>query len=68
MGQVNNFPAFLEAHAQILAYDFMHYIGGHLGRASNRTDVLTQQEYVPDMKHNCELAINKSATNDPILN
>jgi glyoxylase-like metal-dependent hydrolase (beta-lactamase superfamily II) len=68
LGEAKNFPAFLNAHTQILAYDFLHYIGGHLGRAGNRTDVLTQQEYVLDLKHNCELAINKSATNDPVLN
>lgn len=67
LGQAKNLPLFIAAHDLILSYPFDHYIGGHLGRSGNRTDVLVQQEYVLDLKHNCEVAINKSATNDSVL-
>jgi glyoxylase-like metal-dependent hydrolase (beta-lactamase superfamily II) len=66
LGETTSLPGFINAHSQILEYDFDHYIGGHLGRSGNRTDVLIQQEYVLDLKVNCEAAINLSATNDPV--
>lgn len=67
LGQAKNVPAYYHAHDQILQYDFEHYIGGHVGRAGNRTDVLVEQEYILDLKQNCELAINQSATDDPTI-
>lgn len=66
LGEAKNLPGFINAHAQILEYEFDHYIGGHLGRSGNRTDVLTQQEYVHDLFENCETAINLSATNNTV--
>jgi glyoxylase-like metal-dependent hydrolase (beta-lactamase superfamily II) len=65
LGQTKYLPGFIRAHDQILAYDFDHYIGGHLGRSGNRTDVLIQREYVRDLFTNCVWAVNQSATNDP---
>ncbi|CZR56392.1 uncharacterized protein PAC_06280 [Phialocephala subalpina] len=67
LGQTKNAPAFFHAHDQILEYDFDPYIGSHLGRSGNRTDVLIQQEYIHDLKHSCELAVNGSATNDSTI-
>ncbi len=40
---------FFEAHDLILAYDFDHYIGGHLTRSGTRADVETQQAYIADI-------------------
>ena len=40
---------FLEAHNQILAYDFDHFIGGHINRMGTRQDIETQQEYFGDI-------------------
>jgi len=40
---------FLAAHDQILAYDFDHFIGGHLNRIGTRTDVENQKEYFDDI-------------------
>jgi glyoxylase-like metal-dependent hydrolase (beta-lactamase superfamily II) len=65
LGQTKNLPGYFHAHDQILEYDFDYYIGGHLGRSGNRTDVLVQKEYALDLKANCEWAMNTSATNDP---
>ncbi|KAL2062872.1 hypothetical protein VTL71DRAFT_5944 [Oculimacula yallundae] len=65
LGQTKNVPGFIRSHYQVLEYDFKHYSGGHLGRSGSRKDVLTQLEYVLDLKSNCEYAINTSATNDP---
>lgn len=40
---------FLEAHNQILAYDFDKIIGGHINRIGSRKDVEIQQEYFGDI-------------------
>ncbi|AHD09155.1 MBL fold metallo-hydrolase [Phaeobacter gallaeciensis] len=40
---------FLEAHDQVLEYDFDHLVGGHLTRIGNREDVNIQKEYVADI-------------------
>ncbi|KAE9380157.1 Metallo-hydrolase/oxidoreductase [Stipitochalara longipes BDJ] len=68
LGEAKSLPGYINAHAQILEYDFEHYIGGHLGRSGNRTDVLVQQEYVNDLFANCKAAINLSATSNPVYN
>jgi len=68
LGQAKNLAGYINAHAQILEYDFEHYIGGHLGRSGNRTDILVQQEYVNDMFTNCATAINLSATTNATYN
>ncbi|KUJ17690.1 uncharacterized protein LY89DRAFT_684661 [Mollisia scopiformis] len=67
LGEAKNIPAYYQAHDQILQYDFDHYIGGHVGRAGNRTDVLIQQEYILDLMHNCEQTLNESATNNSMI-
>jgi len=58
-------PGWFAAHDQILEYDFDFYVGGHLGRAGNRTDVEIAREYIHDVYTNCVAAIAESATNDP---
>ncbi|KAJ7739503.1 beta-lactamase-like protein [Mycena metata] len=67
LGQTENVRSYIAAHDEILAYDFEYFIGGHVGRAGNRTDVLTNQEYVEDLFTNCLAAINLTTTDDPVL-
>jgi len=61
LGQAEFVPGFINAHDQVLGYDFEHFVGGHLTRSGNRTDVEIAKEYVLDLKENCAAAINMSA-------
>ena len=61
LGESQNIPGYIKAHQQILEYDFVHYVGGHLDRTGTRQDVLTQQEYVTNLYDNCAEAIRLSA-------
>jgi glyoxylase-like metal-dependent hydrolase (beta-lactamase superfamily II) len=62
-----NIPGWIAAHDQLLEYDFKHYVGGHLARSGNRTDVEVQKEYVSDLFANCKKTIELSATDDPVV-
>jgi glyoxylase-like metal-dependent hydrolase (beta-lactamase superfamily II) len=62
-----NIPGWIQAHHQILEYDFIHYIGGHVGRSGSRNDVQTQLEYVSDLFNNCNASLQLTMTNNPIL-
>jgi glyoxylase-like metal-dependent hydrolase (beta-lactamase superfamily II) len=66
LGETKYVPGLMHSIDQILRYDFDHYIGGHVGKTGNRTDVLVQQEYMNDLKRNCEYAINLGQTNDAL--
>jgi glyoxylase-like metal-dependent hydrolase (beta-lactamase superfamily II) len=67
LAESTNIPGWIAAHSQILAYDFKHYIGGHLGRSGSRRDVETQLEYVTDLFNNCNATIALTASNDSTL-
>jgi glyoxylase-like metal-dependent hydrolase (beta-lactamase superfamily II) len=67
LGEVKNVPGFIQAHDQILEYDFEHFVGGHLSRSGNRADVEIQKEYVGDLFKNCKEVIELTGTNDPVL-
>ncbi|KAJ7726545.1 beta-lactamase-like protein [Mycena metata] len=67
LGEAQDLYEYIRAHDLILEYDFDYYLGGHLGRAGNRTDVLVNKEYVGDLFTNCLAAINLTATNDPVM-
>jgi len=60
-------PGYIAAHDQILAYDFVHYVGGHPGRSGNRSDVERQKEYVHDLFANCQEALSLMRTNHTVL-
>jgi len=49
LGETKYVPGLMNSIDQILKYDFDHYIGGHVGKTGNRTDVLVQQEYMNDL-------------------
>lgn len=61
LGEAEFVAGFIIAHDQILEYEFDHFVGGHLTRSGNRSDVLLQREYVMDLKTNCAHAIALSA-------
>ena len=52
-----NVPAFIQAHDDVLSYDFDVMVTGHLGRLGNREDVEIQREYVTDMQANAAKAL-----------
>ena len=60
LGESQNIPGYIEAHDQVLQYDFDHFIGGHINRAGTRNDVLVQKEYIYDLRNNCAEAIRLS--------
>ncbi len=53
LAQSDDIPGWVNAHDQILAFDFKAYIGGHLNRHGDRKDVETQKEYVSDLFAAC---------------
>lgn len=65
LGEAEDITGFIQAHDQILEYDFDHFVGGHLTRSGGRADVETQQEYINDLKNNCNaaLALSKQPAN-----
>jgi glyoxylase-like metal-dependent hydrolase (beta-lactamase superfamily II) len=60
LGESQNIPGYIKAHDQVLAYDFDHFIGGHINRAGTREDVNIQKEYITDLRDNCAEAIRLS--------
>ncbi|KAK3171301.1 hypothetical protein OEA41_003385 [Lepraria neglecta] len=52
--QSDYIPGWIEAHYQILAHDFVTYIGGHLNRYGTAQD----KEYVQDLFNFCSDAVN----------
>jgi len=52
-----NISGWIEAHAQILEYDFDFLVGGHIVRWGTRDDVLTSQEYFRDMQTHVDYAL-----------
>jgi glyoxylase-like metal-dependent hydrolase (beta-lactamase superfamily II) len=50
LAESQNIPGWLEAPAQALDYPFHTLVGGHLTRLGTRDDVISQQEYIADLK------------------
>jgi glyoxylase-like metal-dependent hydrolase (beta-lactamase superfamily II) len=50
-------PGFIQAHDEVLSYDFDIFIGGHLTRLGSRKDVETQREYILDAQANAAQAL-----------
>lgn len=49
---------YINAHDQILEYNFTKYIGGHVDHYGTRKDVVKQKHYIQDLYKNCVEAIN----------
>ena len=45
-------PGYVDAHDEILSFDFDTLVAGHLGRLGTREDVETQKEYILDIQAN----------------
>ena len=50
-------PAFIQAHEDVLSYDFNTLVAGHIGRLGTRSDVELQQEYILEMQANAAKAL-----------
>jgi glyoxylase-like metal-dependent hydrolase (beta-lactamase superfamily II) len=61
LAESERIPGFIKAHDFILDYEFDYFVGGHLTRAGNRTDVELQREYVLDLQKAVDEAIDLSA-------
>ena len=68
LGEAENVPGYILAHAQALAYPFTTYIGGHLNRVGTREDVMIAQKYVLSLRDNCANAIRLSAASPNATN
>lgn len=53
----HDIPGYIEAHQQVLGYDFTTFIGGHLSRLGTRQDVKIQIEYINDLRANAAQAL-----------
>ncbi|MFF5077833.1 MBL fold metallo-hydrolase [Actinoplanes sp. NPDC000266] len=51
-------PGVLKAHEQALAYDFDHFVGGHVTRPGTPADVRLQQDYLVDLRTTAEAALS----------
>lgn len=56
LGVAVDVPGFVEAHRQVLSYDFDTLVAGHVSRPGTRTDVLTQIELIKDLAEAAERA------------
>jgi glyoxylase-like metal-dependent hydrolase (beta-lactamase superfamily II) len=54
LGVAVDIPGFVEAHKQILGYDFDTLVAGHVSRPGIRADVLTQIELLRDLAQAAE--------------
>ena len=50
-------PGYMQAHDEVLSFDFDTFIGGHVTRLGTREDVETQQEYLADVQNNAVQAL-----------
>jgi glyoxylase-like metal-dependent hydrolase (beta-lactamase superfamily II) len=53
-------PGYIEAPANALAYQWKHFIGGHLGRLGTRDDVTLHQQYMADISESSRKAIDSA--------
>jgi hypothetical protein len=54
-------PGYIKAHEQALSYPFDALVAGHLTRLGTRQDVVTQMEFVKDLKSSAINATNMFA-------
>lgn len=51
-------PGWVNAHDRALAYSFDTLVGGHLTRLGTRDDVITQKEYIGELRARSEYELN----------
>lgn len=57
LAESSDILGYIEAHDQILEFEFDTLVAGHLTRLGNREDVRTQREFVMDLEANAREAI-----------
>lgn len=50
----------------MLTYDPAHHVGGHLGQAGTRADVLVRKECMQGLFASCKQALDLTATGGPL--
>jgi glyoxylase-like metal-dependent hydrolase (beta-lactamase superfamily II) len=50
-------PGFIQAHDEVLTFDFDTFVGGHLTRLGTRGDVEVQRQYIMDIQSNAAQAL-----------
>lgn len=61
LGIAEDVPGFIKAHEQALSYPFETLVAGHLTRLGTRQDVVTQMQFVHDLKSSAINATNMFA-------
>jgi hypothetical protein len=61
-----NIPGLIEAHEQILGYEFDTFVGGHIGRTGNREDVKLAAEYIDDLQSKAIAALEDNPRSEII--
>lgn len=54
LGIAEDVPGYMQAHQDVLSYDFDTFLGGHVDRLGTRADVQTSLEFVNDLKKTVE--------------
>jgi glyoxylase-like metal-dependent hydrolase (beta-lactamase superfamily II) len=49
LGMAENIQGFIDAHDEILRYDFTTFVGGHLSRVGKRSDIEMAKTYVDEL-------------------
>lgn len=49
LGMAESIQGFIDAHDEILRYEFMTFVGGHLSRTGNRSDIEMAKAYVDEL-------------------
>lgn len=58
LGIAEDIPAYIEVHQRALQYDFSTFVGGHVTRLGDRSDVGVSLEFVTDLEKTAAEALN----------
>jgi glyoxylase-like metal-dependent hydrolase (beta-lactamase superfamily II) len=58
LGIAEDIPGYIESHKKALTYDFSTFVGGHVTRLGNRSDVRLSLEFTSDLYKTAASALN----------
>ena len=61
LGVSSDIPGYIQAHRDVLAYDFTDFVGGHVDRIGTRKDVEISMEFVLNLKSTAENLLAQNA-------
>src|SRR5262249_8757115 len=64
LGIAEDVQGYIEVHKKALAYDFSTFVGGHVTRLGNRSDVELSLEFVRDLRKTATEALNSLSLPD----